>query len=273
MGAEHFSTVLLDVLAQPAHGQEVRAQLRIEASFDAPERIDNEPLERQETGGQIDDRGHRATVALSGEDRTEDEDSRTQDFRTSPGVLGPGVLGPGSWYRIRGSWRSRVGLPLLPPVSSPMTPPPAATRRLIHKGRKFDFEMVNVRLPSGRSVEREVVRHPGAVVIIPVLDDHRVALIRNYRIALGMTVFECPAGTLEPPEPPETCASRELIEETGFRAATLIPLGWFYTTPGLTDEKMYAFVARGADARGAGPAGRRVHHRDPRSDRRRLPHD
>lgn len=126
-----------------------------------------------------------------------------------------------------------------------MTPPPAATRRLIHKGRKFDFEMVNVRLPSGRSVEREVVRHPGAVVIIPVLDDHRVALIRNYRIALGMTVFECPAGTLEPPEPPETCASRELIEETGFRAATLIPLGWFYTTPGLTDEKMYAFVARG----------------------------
>lgn len=125
-----------------------------------------------------------------------------------------------------------------------MTTSPTSTRRLIHRGRKFDFEMVNVRLPSGRTVEREVVRHPGAVLIIPVLDDNRVVLIRNYRIALGDTVFECPAGTLEPPEPPETCASRELIEETGYRAATMIPLGWFYTTPGLTDEKMFAFVAR-----------------------------
>lgn len=119
-----------------------------------------------------------------------------------------------------------------------------ATRRLIHKGRKFDFEMVNVRLPSGRTVEREVVGHPGAVVIVPLLDDNRIALIRNYRIALDATLFECPAGTLEPPEPPESCASRELIEETGFRAATIIPLGWFYTTPGLTDEKMFAFVAK-----------------------------
>ncbi len=119
-----------------------------------------------------------------------------------------------------------------------------STRRLIHKGRKFDFEMVNVRLPSGRTVEREVVRHPGAVLIVPVLADNRVVLIRNYRIALGDTLFECPAGTLEPPEPPETCASRELIEETGYRAATMIPLGWFYTTPGLTDEKMFAYVAK-----------------------------
>lgn len=119
-----------------------------------------------------------------------------------------------------------------------------ATRRLIHKGRKFDFEMVNVRLPSGRSVEREVVRHPGAVVIVPVLGTGEVALIRNFRISLGATLYECPAGTLEPPEAPEACAARELIEETGYRAATLLPLGWFYTTPGLTDEKMFAFVAR-----------------------------
>lgn len=104
--------------------------------------------------------------------------------------------------------------------------------------------MVNVRLPSGRTVEREVVRHPGAVLIIPVLASGEVVLIRNYRISLGMTILECPAGTLEPPEAPETCAARELIEETGYRAATMIPLGWFYTTPGLTDEKMFVFVAK-----------------------------
>lgn len=104
--------------------------------------------------------------------------------------------------------------------------------------------MVNVRLPSGRTVEREVVRHPGAVLIIPELASGEVVLIRNYRISLGMTILECPAGTLEPPEAPETCAARELIEETGYRAATMIPLGWFYTTPGLTDEKMFVFVAK-----------------------------
>jgi ADP-ribose pyrophosphatase len=105
--------------------------------------------------------------------------------------------------------------------------------------------MVNVRLPSGRTVEREVVRHPGAVLIVPVLDSGEIVLIRNYRIALRQTILECPAGTLEPPEPPETCAARELIEETGYRAATLQPLGWFHTTPGLTDETMHAFLARG----------------------------
>ena len=130
-------------------------------------------------------------------------------------------------------------------MSSPAAP--RAHRRLIHKGRKFDFEMVNVRMPSGQTVEREVVRHPGAVVIIPVLDSGEIALIRNFRLALETTLLECPAGTLEPPEPPETCAARELVEETGYRAATIVPLGWFYTTPGLTDEKMHAFLARGLE--------------------------
>ncbi len=114
---------------------------------------------------------------------------------------------------------------------------------MIHKGRKFDFEMVSVQRPSGRVVQREVVRHPGAVIILPILPDGRVVAIRNYRIAVGARLYEFPAGTLEPPEAPEACAARELIEETGFQAATLAPLGWFHTTPGLTDEKMYAFVA------------------------------
>jgi ADP-ribose pyrophosphatase len=132
-------------------------------------------------------------------------------------------------------------------VSLPSSPaePVECARRLIHKGRKFDFELVSVRTPRGATLEREVVRHPGAVVVVGTLEPDNVVLIRNHRIAIGRSLLECPAGTLEPPEPPETCARRELVEETGYQAATIEPLGWFYTTPGLTDEKMHAFLARG----------------------------
>ncbi|MGE3106952.1 MAG: NUDIX domain-containing protein [Phycisphaerales bacterium] len=121
------------------------------------------------------------------------------------------------------------------------------SRRTIHKGRKFDFEMVNVRRRDGKTIEREVVRHPGAVLIVPILADGRVVVIRNYRVAVGVRLVEFPAGTLEHGEDPASCAARELIEETGYKAATLAPLGWFHTTPGLTDEKMYAFAALGLE--------------------------
>lgn len=119
-------------------------------------------------------------------------------------------------------------------------------RTTLHRGRKFDFELLTVE-QGGKRTQREVVRHPGAVVIVPILQDGRIVLIRNARVALGQgeKLWECCAGTIEPPEQPETCAARELIEETGYRAATLSTLGWFYTTPGLTDERMHAFVATG----------------------------
>lgn len=118
--------------------------------------------------------------------------------------------------------------------------------RTLHKGRKFDFELLTVE-QGGKQTHREVVRHPGAVVVVPILDDGRIVLIRNHRVALGegQRLWECCAGTIELPEEPILCAGRELIEETGYRAATLSPLGWFYTTPGLTDERMHAFVATG----------------------------
>lgn len=116
-------------------------------------------------------------------------------------------------------------------------------RRLIHKGAKFDFEAVSLTMPDGSVVSRDVVRHPGAVCIVPVLDDARLLLIRNLRVATTGWLWEFPAGTLEPPEPPIECAARELIEETGHRAAILRPCGTFFTSPGLSDERMYAFVA------------------------------
>lgn len=117
-------------------------------------------------------------------------------------------------------------------------------RTLIHRGRKFDFESVTVDMGGGRKVTREVVRHPGAVVVVPVLEGgRRVVLIRNERIALGSALLEFPAGTLEPPEEPSVCAARELEEEAGYRAGEVIGLGSFYTTPGMTDELMHAFAA------------------------------
>jgi len=112
------------------------------------------------------------------------------------------------------------------------------------KTPKFDVQRrVVTRRDGGRS-DYQVVVHPGAVVILPLLDDDRVVMIRNYRVAVDSTLLELPAGTLEAGETPETCAARELEEETGYRAAKMERLCTFYTSPGILTERMYAFVAR-----------------------------
>lgn len=109
--------------------------------------------------------------------------------------------------------------------------------------------MVRFTSPSGRRVEREVVRHPGAVCILPILEPPSsgrpasLVLIRNHRFTIDRELWELPAGTLERGEDPARCAGRELEEETGYRPARVIPLGTFYTTPGMTDEVMHAFAA------------------------------
>jgi ADP-ribose pyrophosphatase len=95
----------------------------------------------------------------------------------------------------------------------------------------------------GRTVERDIVRHPGAVTIIPMVDDNHVCLIRNFRIAVEETLLELPAGTLEPDEDPQTTATRELLEETGFRAGRIRELTTFYLSPGVMDEKMRLYLA------------------------------
>lgn len=107
------------------------------------------------------------------------------------------------------------------------------------------FRVVRRRLtsPAGEEIEREVVVHPGAVAIIPMVDAEHVCLIRNFRIALAKTLIEVPAGTLEPNEPPIETARRELIEETGYTAGRMEPVTKFYMSPGIQNELMHCFVA------------------------------
>jgi ADP-ribose pyrophosphatase len=109
---------------------------------------------------------------------------------------------------------------------------------------RFRVEEVTRTLPDGRSRTRAVVRHPGAVAIIPMVDANHVCLIANYRVSIGQTLLEIPAGTLEPNESPYATAARELLEETGYRVAQLEPLTSFFLSPGVLDERMHLFVAQ-----------------------------
>lgn len=115
----------------------------------------------------------------------------------------------------------------------------------LYEGRRFRVERVVQVTPDGTGHEREVIRHPGAVAVLPLLDDGRVCLIRNYRVAVDQTLYELPAGTLEPGEDPHETARRELAEETGYRAAAMEKLAEFYTTPGVLDEVMHLYLATG----------------------------
>jgi len=101
---------------------------------------------------------------------------------------------------------------------------------------------------SGQTKSREIVRHPGAVVIVPLLEDGRVCLIKNFRLSVRQTLIELPAGTLDPGESPQITAERELTEETGYRAASVKHLHSFYLSPGILDERMHLFLATGLQA-------------------------
>lgn len=118
-------------------------------------------------------------------------------------------------------------------------------QNILFQGRLFRVVREILRTPDGREHAREIVRHPGAVAIVPVLDDGRVCLIENYRIAVGRTLLELPAGTREPDENPAETARRELAEETGYRAGRMETLVTFYPSPGILDEQMHLFLATG----------------------------
>lgn len=119
--------------------------------------------------------------------------------------------------------------------------------KIAFRGKLLSVEVHRVRLRHGPEAVREVVRHPGAVVVLPLLPDGKVVLVRQFRFAVGELLWELPAGTLHPGEKPWACAQRELEEETGFHGE-LIPLGAFYSAPGFCDEKLHCFLGRSLHA-------------------------
>lgn len=122
--------------------------------------------------------------------------------------------------------------------------PEVVASRIVHRGRIVTLRIDDVLLPDGKIVEREVVDHPGAVVIA-ALDAHGcVTLVRQYRHAVGDRLLELPAGTLEPGEEPLETAMRELREEAGLVAGRWDRLGTFFSSPGFLREEMHAFLAR-----------------------------
>lgn len=134
-----------------------------------------------------------------------------------------------------------------------MQPPPSPSPpdgETLYRERRFALRRCRLALRGGGADERAVLIHPGAVVLLPLLDDGRLVLIRNHRWQVGHPLLELPAGTLEPGEAPAACAARELIEETGYAAAELIAGGSFYAAPGVSTEVMHPFIARGLRAVG-----------------------
>ena len=114
--------------------------------------------------------------------------------------------------------------------------------KTIFRGRIFDVALDTVREDDLQYV-REVVQHPGGAAAVALFDDGTVALVRQYRHPTGRYVLELPAGRLNPDEPPEVCAARELTEEIGVRAGRIEKLAEFFTTPGFCGEKLWVYLA------------------------------
>lgn len=123
-------------------------------------------------------------------------------------------------------------------------------RRTLLQADRFRVAEVAAEFPRGEVV-RAIVRHPGAVCIVPMVDRDHVCLICNRRISVARTLLEIPAGTLEQGEAPERTAVRELEEETGYRAARWTPLRRFYPAPGILDEQMHLYLAEELEFVGA----------------------
>lgn len=114
---------------------------------------------------------------------------------------------------------------------------------LIHKGHVIDLYASRFAAPDGTEFVRDVVRHPGAVSVVPLLDDGTVVLVEQYRAPLDRAMLEIPAGKRDvTDEPVETAAQRELAEEVGFVAGRLELLGCFHNSVGFCDEESYVFL-------------------------------
>lgn len=115
--------------------------------------------------------------------------------------------------------------------------------KILYKGKVFQHRQDQVLTHSGEKAIRDVIVHPGAVGILPILNENEIILIKQFRKAVDKEIYEIPAGTLEPNEAPEECAKRELEEECGYRAKSWEKSHTFYTAPGFCNELMHLFVA------------------------------
>ncbi len=115
----------------------------------------------------------------------------------------------------------------------------------VYRGNFIDVRCDRVRLPNGATATREYVVHPGAVMVVPLLDDGRLVMERQYRYPLSRVMLEFPAGKIEPGEPPLQCAVRELAEETGYRAAEWARAGILHNAVAYSNEGIEVWFARG----------------------------
>ena len=118
-----------------------------------------------------------------------------------------------------------------------------AEKPFFWRGRVFDFKVEETTLPNGRHSTPEVIHHPGSSAIVPVIENHSVALLRQYRPAIRTFIWEVPAGTMHGGEDPLDCAKRELQEECGLIGRRFEKIGEILTAPGYSDERIHLYLA------------------------------
>ncbi len=118
------------------------------------------------------------------------------------------------------------------------------TEKILYHGRILDLARETHLMPDQREASFEVIQHPGGAAALPILEDGRIILIRQFRPAAQGYVLEIPAGRLENGETSNDCVARELQEETGYQASSIKPLGFIYSSIGFCTEKIYLFIAK-----------------------------
>src|ERR1700680_2798364 len=133
----------------------------------------------------------------------------------------------------------------MPPKAPSRTTAKILRSKMIYKGPVFGIRRDEIIEPSGLRVTRELITHPGSVVVLPALPAGRIVLIRQYRHATRQFLWELVAGRMDPGENPRQAAARELIEETGYRAKRFRVFLDVFPTPGFLEERMYILLAEG----------------------------
>ena len=118
------------------------------------------------------------------------------------------------------------------------------SQTIIHKGKFLEFHQDTVKLPNGKQTSREFLHHPGAIAAIPILNDGRIVMVKQFRYPTGQILLEIPAGKLDAGEDPLDCVRRELSEEIGYEPRTITYLTSIWTTPGFTDEVIHLYLAK-----------------------------